>query len=242
MNLNNYFVLGVTGHRDFIRDDIVDELVEILFDCLKQRIKNKRVLLLSPLADGADQYIAKKFLEYKEKNSLNWSLAVPMPFEKNFYIQTIENKKNFEELLKKSIGSYIIKGKNFDMNDEKFKNRQYKKVGEFVACNSNILIALYDGKKINKEGGTSQIIEFKRKNLCNTPSLIYWIKVERKNSITCDKIEKPNINDKYMEFFEKEMKIDKSKLLRLGIEIVENKMLTGRKNEKGMEGIRKFDI
>ena len=233
MNKKIPFVIGITGHRDFEKDKYIDEYLDLLFNFLETTLKHTPVILLSPLADGSDQYVAEKFLSYKKEKSLNWELIVPMPFKKECYLTTIENKKNFNKLLQEAKEKYVIKGgENPDMKNKSYKDFQYKKVGEFIANNSNILIALYDGIKLNKEGGTSKIVEFKREGFKDCVfdnldgNLLYWIQVERKNKTNSSKKENPIISDNDIEYLKKSLKLNDLDFSKLGIEVLGYKIDT----------------
>jgi len=145
--------LAITGHRDMIetkklRDDVDNYLENIITNNLQSKI-----VLLSPLADGADRFIAKLFLEKKKKYK-QLSLIVPMPFEKKRYMEDFDSlsKKDFLNFLKLSDDTFKV---STHTNDT-----AYRDVGIYVASNSNILLAIWDGIFNGKVGGTSDIVEY----------------------------------------------------------------------------------
>lgn len=55
------------------------------------------------------------------------------------------------------------------------RDRQYELVGQYISENSDILIALWDGKYNNLQGGTSEIIKYHLKN----QKELWYLKVDR---------------------------------------------------------------
>ena len=68
--------VAITGHRDMIETEEIQKAVSLFFEELIE--KNQKITLLSPLADGADRFVAKIFLELQKKYK-KLSLIVPMP-------------------------------------------------------------------------------------------------------------------------------------------------------------------
>jgi hypothetical protein len=153
--------VGVVGHLDVITTDEQRLQIENLFKDLAVRYPNSPVYLFSSIAEGADRYVAKIFLdlkgeneEYKEK----FELIVPTPFELEEYKNDFsdESDREFNELLKHSKRNFFVgyEGKDID------RPQQYLKTGKLVADSSLILIALWDGKE-GKKGGTADIVKHK---------------------------------------------------------------------------------
>jgi len=148
--MNKTLNIGITGHRDIIVTEQLKEDLKSFFKRVKEG--HREVKLLSPLADGADRLVANIYLEvFKNKAHL----IVPMPFNKERYMEDFDNKSK-EEFL-----DYLKEA------DEVFKveNNQgcnYKSVGVYVADKSDILLALWDGTFNNKSGGTSDIVQYAR--------------------------------------------------------------------------------
>jgi len=142
--------IGITGHRDIVQTFQLKRDIKQLFNNLYN--KNQEVKLLSPLADGADRLVADIYLEvFKEKAQL----IVPMPFDKERYMQDFdtESKKEFLEYLK--VAKSVIEVENN-------QGCNYKSVGVYVVDNSDILLALWDGTFNAKSGGTGDIIIYAR--------------------------------------------------------------------------------
>ena len=58
-------IVGVTGHRDLLPEDLqkLKELVREVFQTLKAKHPHTPLVLLSPLVEGADQLVAEVALE-----------------------------------------------------------------------------------------------------------------------------------------------------------------------------------
>jgi hypothetical protein len=158
-------VFGVTGHRDLRQQNIegLKQKVQEIFREIMGKCPNSPILLLSPLAEGADRLVAKVALK------LGASLVVPLPmpideYRRDFKDQTSQSE--FSELLNKSTRYFelpLVHGntpQNIATNGE-YRDRQYTQIGAYIAQHSRILIALWDGKISNKKAGTSAIVRFK---------------------------------------------------------------------------------
>ena len=153
--------VGVVGHLDVITTDEHRTKIEKLFKDLASEYPNSPVYLISPIAEGADRFVANIFLDLKNKNESyrdRFELIVPMPFNTEEYKQDFgdESDKEFDNLLKQAKRSFCI---GCD-GDEADRPLQYLKTGKFVADTSLILIALWDGEE-GKRGGTADIVKHK---------------------------------------------------------------------------------
>ena len=141
--------IAVTGHRDIVIDEKIKEAVDAFF--LQMLEKHKSITLLSALADGADQLVSNCTLKHQ-----NIDLEVPLPMEKEAYLETLINKENFLNLLQETKSSYVI---------VKRCENTYKNLGHYLVDNSDVLLALWDGTYNAKKGGTSDVVTYaKSKN------------------------------------------------------------------------------
>jgi hypothetical protein len=155
-------VIGVTGHRD-LRPDDLDELkkkIRHILRSLKKQYPSTPIILLSPLAEGADRLAAVVALEEKAR------LVVPLPMAQDLYERDFESEESrveFRELLASAEHRIQIPMQA----DEKelarggtARDRQYEAMGKCIARESQILIALWDGTDSGKIGGTAEIVRF----------------------------------------------------------------------------------
>jgi len=136
--------IAVTGHRDVL----MDETLLVQLDDFFQKITKKyeHIILLSALADGADQCVAKSALKYE-----NIDLKVPLPLTQKSYLKTIDNKENFHTLAKSAKEMFEI---------PKVCENPYENLGCYLVDNADILLALWDGTYNNKLGGTGEVLKY----------------------------------------------------------------------------------
>jgi hypothetical protein len=170
-------VLGVTGHRD-LRDDDREQLIEKvreIFKDIHEHCPNSPITLLSSLAEGADRLVAKVALDHPVITDPDFKIQViaPLPmaiedYEKDFL--TMESKAEFRELLNSAERYFSLppaKGNTPENIGQQgnHRNKQYEKVGAYIARHSQILIALWDGEQTAKVGGTAQVVHFMLKGI-----------------------------------------------------------------------------
>jgi hypothetical protein len=159
-------VVGITGHRDLASEDTrqLEELAAGFFVELQLRYPHTPLVLLSPLAEGADCLVARIALRYGAR------LIVPLPMERDLYIQdftTPESRTEFDELLSRADRWYelpILPGLSREQIAQPGpqRNLQYEAVGFHISRESQILVAVmeemtsYDPRV--RVGGTRQIV------------------------------------------------------------------------------------
>lgn len=153
--------VGVVGHLDVVTTNEQKLQIENLFSDLAAEYPNSPIYLFSSIAEGADRYVARIFLELKKNHEElcdRFELIVPMPFEKEEYKNDFseESDKEFDDLLAQAKRSFFV-GYESDVTD---RPQQYLKTGKLVADSSLILIALWDGEA-GKKGGTADIVKHK---------------------------------------------------------------------------------
>jgi len=148
--------IGVTGHRDIVENKQLKQDVIQFFSALATEYSTRKIKLLSPLADGADRFVADIFLDFQKQHKA-WELIVPMPFSQERYME------DFDEESKRDFLNYIKIAKDiFEVEDH--LNDNYKSLGIYVADNSNILLALWDGTFNHKSGGTGDVVKYAQEN------------------------------------------------------------------------------
>jgi len=177
--------LGVTGHRSLKDKDILSErITEILKNDLLDE-KSKELVssfasttplsfsILTPLAEGADRLVAETVLAFNKTSSIE----VVLPMTLNDYKKTFSDPDNpqFDELRSKA--REVIALRNYDFTSdpkivysnspddieskiERARKEAYERVGHYVVNHVDILIALWDGNKSAKQGGTSETVSY----------------------------------------------------------------------------------
>jgi uncharacterized phage-like protein YoqJ len=152
--LKKKITLAITGHRDMVETEELKKELEDYFEKTIASNKDKEITLLSPLADGADRFVAKIFLE-KQKEHENLKLVVPMPFEQERY------EKDFDESSKEEFLDFWAKAESV-FAVKRVSESGYVDVGRYVVDESDVLLALWDGTFNGKLGGTGDVVEYAR--------------------------------------------------------------------------------
>ena len=177
-------VVGVTGHRYLDENDEAEKknaaelknAVKDYFRVLGSECPHTPILLISPLAQGADQLVAGAALELRKdpKQPLDVELLAPLPMPEKIYLQDFQGEEHaaaiaeyhrLSKLASRTIEMPLLSDeKDFDDPDksEQARQIQYLLVGTFVARHCHILMALWDRKDEQGMGGTGQIVRFKR--------------------------------------------------------------------------------
>ena len=143
--------IGVTGHRNINKKFVEEYKQQIVKKLNELKQKHQEIIILTPLADGADRLIIYEAIK------LNIKYIAILPMEKNLYQEDfdITSKTEFEYLLKNAEYIYTILQSNpFS------KNRQYELVGRCISNSCDILFALWDGKQTGLIGGTSETVKY----------------------------------------------------------------------------------
>src|SRR5215469_1464989 len=133
-------LVGVTGHRD-VAASHVDAARDLVTQRLRQLMRDyphTPIVVLSPLAEGADRIVAEAAL------SLELELLVPLPISLEQYRQdftTPESLAAFEALLARARSSFVVP----HASPAAHRDERYAELGSFIAKTSDLLIALWDG-------------------------------------------------------------------------------------------------
>ncbi len=161
--------LGITGHRDIRDEDKLQlkEMIKSLIEEKKEECPNTPVVILTPLAEGADRLAAYAALEC----GISFIAPLPMPvdeYRKDF--TTPESLNEFNGLLDKADLWFELplpEGTEAEelLHSKDKRDDQYYQIGLFIARQSQMLIALWDGIDNKKRGGTAHIVNSKRTGL-----------------------------------------------------------------------------
>ena len=115
-------------------------------------------VIISPLAKGVDRIVARSIL--KKDNS---RLQVLMPFSLDEYRNDFSDKydlEEFNELLLKADPALTDNYINTQDSTSLPRTLGYLRVGKEVVDSCETLIAIWDGKTEESEGGTAEIIRY----------------------------------------------------------------------------------
>jgi len=163
--------IGITGHRAICLEDlpaIKDEVRHRLL-ALKMQYQAKSLCLFSGLAEGADRLVVEIGLE----------LGIPfvgvLPMVVSDYLsdfKTQVSRDKFDYLLTLASRIEILSAIPVKTNEDRLLC--YQQLAVYLAQNSHILIAIWDGDLTEKSGGTSQVVRyFKEAKMYKEGSLIH---------------------------------------------------------------------
>ncbi len=152
-------VIGTVGHRDLDPEDkVIVKAVRKECKRLRRTYRATPFLVLSGLAEGADRLIASIAME-----ELGATLIAVLPFPAADFCADFKTEASRQELL-----SFIGRSAaTFDVHlpsDEQWKqagqmrDAQYARVGALIAEQSQILLALWDGRPARGIGGTADVV------------------------------------------------------------------------------------
>ena len=157
-------VIAVTGHRDLVTDETpaIREKVRGLLEELQSKYPDRRLRVMSPLAEGADRLAAEVALE------MGVELIVPLPMPRELYIRDFTSEasiKEFDALCEQAVEilDLPLARTNRLQDIEEYgpaRDLQYAQVGIFICAHCHILLAIWDGKFTDDLGGTGQVVRF----------------------------------------------------------------------------------
>ena len=146
-------VVAVTGHRDLVPAEVpaIRERVRTFLEDLRSQSPDRDILLMSPLAEGADRLAAEEAL------ALGLPLTVLLPMPRDQYVAdfaSAESRAHFDSLCTPGNTIALIEGQGAN------RSRQYAQTGVFLSAHCHILLALWDGNESDSLGGTAQVVRF----------------------------------------------------------------------------------
>ncbi len=160
-------VLGVTGHRNINPGNpALAAGVQSQLNRLKRAFPHSPFILLSSLAEGADQLVARLALE-----CLDARLIVPLPFSETEYrrdFATLESQREFTALLGRAESVFLVAQKEEAAalaRPGESRNRQYARAGAWIAENAQILLAIWDGQPARGLGGTGDVVKWHQRRM-----------------------------------------------------------------------------
>jgi len=180
-------VIGISGHRD-IRDEDREGLgrqLKEIFLKLHDDYGATPLILVSALAEGADRLAAEVALSLHAQVKVRLVVPIPMPvelYELDFESLTVletplakvavsrSSRKEFHDLLDKAEPKFELEladGNTYETIAQPgpSRDRQYELVGKYIAQQSQILIALWDGVESDRVGGTASVVKFQREGV-----------------------------------------------------------------------------
>lgn len=167
-------IIGVTGHRDIRAQDApkLKAAAAAIFSELSRAYPHTPLILLTPLAEGADMIAAEAALEHGAQ------IVAPIPMPLAEYERDFADPAALE-LFRSFLGrcTTVIELPMLEYisvedlrHDTQKRDAQRRVASAYIATRCELLIAMWDGVENNLAGGTSDTVRFKRDGF-HTPFL-----------------------------------------------------------------------
>jgi hypothetical protein len=153
--------IGVTGHRKFDNEEVLDQTVKSVLSKLDTILSHTphAFVVLSSLAEGADRLVVREVLNWSLVDSGNKPvLEVVLPMPKEDYLQEFEMQESRDEFEGLIAGAQSVKA--FEKVEP--LTTAYERAGRYIVENCDVLIAIWDGKPAAGQGGTAEIVDYAR--------------------------------------------------------------------------------
>lgn len=176
------FRVGIVGHRPRPGEPLdtpsIARRLTAVFGDLSQIARSARcsgvpydhgtpatLVLVSALAEGADQLAAATFVGLAGDTDVIHRLEVAIPFSRDIYTQTFETHdavRSFEDLIKRAAAVFELQDwappAQPTRIDNHRRDRRYETVGDIVLRQSDVLLAVWDGEPARGRGGTADTV------------------------------------------------------------------------------------
>ena len=150
-------IFGITGHRDLRLEDVasLESSVRSIFVEYQTKYPSTQLIVISALAEGSDMLVARVAKE------LGVTLHVLLPYQEEEYLNSFIDRKTHEDEFH-TLSRYATIVEINSCVHTYGAESCYQQLGEKIADDSNILLALWDGVDNGKSGGTSAIVQYQR--------------------------------------------------------------------------------
>jgi hypothetical protein len=140
---------------------LTNSVREFLSD-LRSRYPDTPIQILTALAEGADQIVAKVAIE------LGMNFVAVLPMARELYDQDYADdaRRELDRLLLSALDWFELPALSGATREQIarpgiVRNQHYAQCGAFIVRRSQILLALWDGLPMQGEGGTAEIVAFR---------------------------------------------------------------------------------
>ncbi len=156
-------VVAVTGHRDLVAAEIpeLQRLTREFLQATRANFGDTPVVVLTPLAEGAGQLVAKEAL------GLRLRLIVPLPMPKDVYREGFASdagRQEFDRLIGQADAFELplVSGNTREAIEQPgpARDKQYAQLGMYLSGHCHLLLAIWDGKESGQLGGTAQVVNY----------------------------------------------------------------------------------
>jgi hypothetical protein len=161
-------IVGVTGHCDLREEDLgrLRNEVAAILRGLRAKYPSTPIVVLSPLAEGADRLVAQTALDLGRE--IGVELLTPLPLACEDYLSDFESdasKQEFRAMLGRSIGAFTVetppKPGREGADAQQRRIDAYEAVGRYIASHAHVLLALWDGEPPAEPAGAGAIVHWR---------------------------------------------------------------------------------
>ena len=152
-------IVGVTGHRKLADKGRLAAAVDAALDEIERRATEersggpRRLIVLSPLAEGADRLVAKRVLARE-----GGELEAVLPFPENEYAADFASAGSRVEF-----ADMLARARSVErLPPSPTRAEAYARAGRYVVDHCDVLIAIWDGKPEEGPGGTAEAVRYAR--------------------------------------------------------------------------------
>ncbi|WP_119718760.1 hypothetical protein [Cognatilysobacter tabacisoli] len=164
-----HLIVGVTGHRRLRADEVPSLRLQVheVLATLAARYPELPLLVLSPLAEGADRLVAEVAFERGLR------VVAPLPLPLAQYRDDFADDASRAELERQIARAEVIElprsewasGRRATDTDPSAvpgpaRDQRYAQAGMFVSRHCHVLLALWDGLDGGSTGGTAQVVRY----------------------------------------------------------------------------------
>ena len=152
-NLSVPIIFSITGHIDIPQSQVASIFAKIgaVFDEFISRYPHTEFILMSALAEGADRIAASA------AKSRNIRIAPVLPKPPSEYEKTFSNGESKEEFYKILNDDICLDPCIISINDSN-ERECFRSLAAYLIANSHIMIAVWDGRVYDRNGGTYDTI------------------------------------------------------------------------------------
>jgi hypothetical protein len=141
--------IGASGHRFLTEQDRLRAGINVALDRIQSRFPNRRIVVVSSLAEGADRLIAQEALR-----RAGATLVVPLPLPPSDYIKDFVDQTSqgeFASLLTQAVQVIALPPASS-------RSEAYQAAGRFIVEGCDVLLTVWDGLDEQGPGGTAVVV------------------------------------------------------------------------------------
>jgi hypothetical protein len=145
--------IGISGHRWVTETNKLVNAIDEVLEKIRQSYSFKELILISPLAEGADRIVAKRTLSLPSAR-----LLILLPFPIKEYLKdfsSMESKGEFQHLFLQAEQVQVLPG-------SADRAEAYEALGRSLLDQCDVLIAVWDGNPAKGKGGTEEVVQMAR--------------------------------------------------------------------------------